>query len=411
MKAIILGLLITVLCAEQGQAYSVLTHEAIIDAAWDTSIVPLLLQRFPQTSLEELVAAHAYAYGGSIIQDMGYYPFGSHFFSDLVHYVRSGDFILRLIRNSGNVNEYAFSLGALAHYAADNNGHRLATNRAVPLLYPKLRMKFGDTVTYADDAVSHVKTEFAFDVLQVAQGHYAPEGYHNFIGFEVAKDLLDRTVVDIYGLKLQDLVLSENLAIGSYRRAVSSTIPAMTRVAWQMKKGEILRDAPTLTRQKFLYNLSRSNYRKTWGAEYREPGLGSRLLAWVFRIAPRVGSSRSFAFVTPTPAVENLFLLSFNSTLDRYRQLLAAQQANRLTLPNENFDTGTPSKAGSYTLSDRAYAKLLEKVNQHPDIPAELRDDILAFYKDADRASAAKANPKEWEQVQAALGRLQTNHK
>ena len=118
--------------------------------------------------------AHAYAYGGSIIQDMGYYPFGSKLFTDLLHYVRSGDFVLNLIRDSQDLNGYAFSLGALSHYTADNNGHRMATNVAVPLLYPKVRLQFGNQVTYADDALSHGKMELAFDVLQIAQGHYDP---------------------------------------------------------------------------------------------------------------------------------------------------------------------------------------------------------------------------------------------
>src|ERR1700723_3740883 len=120
------------------QAFSVLTHEAIIDSAWKDSIRPLLLQRFPNATKEELKDAHAYAYGGSIIQDMGYYPFGSHLFSDLTHYVRSGDFVLALLDESHDINEYAFALGALAHYASDNNGHPLATNPSVAILYPKL---------------------------------------------------------------------------------------------------------------------------------------------------------------------------------------------------------------------------------------------------------------------------------
>src|SRR5271170_1396789 len=133
------------------QAFSVLTHEAIIDSAWKDSIRPLLLKRFPSATDEELKDAHAYAYGGSIIQDMGYYPFGSHLFSDLVHYVRTGDFVEALLRESHDLNEYAFALGALAHYVADNNGHRMAVNLSVPMLYPKLREKYGDVVMYDEN--------------------------------------------------------------------------------------------------------------------------------------------------------------------------------------------------------------------------------------------------------------------
>src|SRR5512141_2462036 len=152
--------------------YSVLTHEAIVDSLWDASLQKMLLERFPQSTPEDMEEAHAYVYGGCIIQDMGYYPFSSRLFSDLTHYVRSGDFIRALIRESQDVNEYGFALGALAHYAADNNGHRIATNLAVPILYPKLRSKFGKIVTYWDHPVSHLRTEFGFDVLEIAQGRF-----------------------------------------------------------------------------------------------------------------------------------------------------------------------------------------------------------------------------------------------
>src|SRR5215469_8611173 len=156
-------------------AYSVLTHEAIIDSAWNQNIKPLLLKRFPNATRDELLKAHAYAYGGCIIQDMGYYPFGSHFFSDLLHYVRSGDFVMNEIAASQDLSEYAFALGSLAHYAADNEGHSIAVNRSVGVEYPKLASEFGPKVTYADNPTAHLRVEFGFDVLQVARGNYAPQ--------------------------------------------------------------------------------------------------------------------------------------------------------------------------------------------------------------------------------------------
>ncbi|MGD0299193.1 MAG: zinc dependent phospholipase C family protein [Bryobacteraceae bacterium] len=399
--------LVVLLLAPSAFSYSVLTHEAIIDSAWDTSIKGLLLKRFPDSTPEQLLEAHAYAYGGSIIQDMGYYPFGSKLFTDLTHYVRSGDFVLNLIRESQDLNEYAFSLGALAHYAADNTGHRMATNVAVPLLYPKLRTEFGSRVTYADDALSHVKTELAFDVLQVAQGHYAPESYHAFIGFQVARPLLERAFQDTYGLKLGDVFKRVSLGIGSYRHAVSSTIPAITRVAWQMKKSEIIKDAPSATKKKFLYNLSRASYRKEWGKEYEQPGFRSRLWAFIIRMLPRVGRSRDLRFEVPTPAVEKLFMASFNATLDRYRELLSELQADRLKLPNENIDVGEITAAGGYKLSDRAYAQLLDKLEgRYADMPPELRLDILAFYGDLSAPVSTKSDSVEWAKVIKELDEL-----
>src|ERR1035438_3022515 len=186
-----LGLLVLLSC-QTAHSYSVLTHEAIIDSTWDSAFKPLLLKRFPIATPEELKQAHAYAYGGSIIQDLVQYRSCSKFYSDLTHYVRSGDFILNLIRESQDLDEYAFALGALSHFAADNYGHSMATNLSVPLLYPKLRQKFGNTITYADDPFSHTKTEFGFDVFQASKGHYASDAFKGFIGFQVAKPVLER---------------------------------------------------------------------------------------------------------------------------------------------------------------------------------------------------------------------------
>ena len=362
-------------------AYSVLTHEAIIDTAWEKDLTPLLLKRFPAATPEQIIEAHAHAYGGAIIQDMGYYPFGSRFFSDLVHYARSGDFVIALLRDAQELNEYAFALGALAHYAADNSGHPMAVNQVVPMLYPKLRAKFGDIVTYADDANSHLKTEFGFDVVQVARGSFAPKSYHDFVGFQVSKPLLERAFEETYSIPLKNVFKSLDLALGTYRRTISSIIPEMTKAAWAAKKDEIGKATPGVTRKKFIYNLSRAGYEKEWGKEYDRPGTGARFLAFLFRIVPKVGPFKALGFKVPTPAGEKLFMDSFNRTLDQYRSTLAAQRADRLKLPNDNFDTGKPTIVGEYRLTDHAYATLLENLaDKKIDPTPELHANIVAFY-------------------------------
>jgi hypothetical protein len=402
------GLLL--LCAvATASAYSVLTHEAIIDATWDSAIRPLLLKRFPAASEDELNQAHAFAYGGCIIQDLGYYPFGSKFFSNLTHYVRSGDFILNLIHDSQDLNEYAFALGALSHYAADNKGHSIGINRSVPLLYPKLGRKFGTLVTYADDPFSHAKTEFAFDVFQAAKDRYASAAYKSFIGFEVAKPLLDRAFQDTYGMPLEKVLMSVDLAIGSYRRAVGSILPAITRVAWQIKKQELRKDTPSLTRKTFLYNLSRSSYEKNWGATYSRPGIRSKLLATLLRTMPKLGPLRPLAFERLTPETEKLYMASVNSTIASYRELLSEVNAGSLALSNDNLDVGSLTAAGKYRLTDVAYSELLDKLQGHyTEMPQELRTDILAFYRDSNAPISTKTNQDEWTRVLKELDRLQS---
>ena len=388
--------------------YAVLTHEAIIDAAWNDGIRPALLQRFPSATREELQQAHAYAYGGAIIQDMGYYPFGSRFFSDLTHYVRSGDFVLALIAESQNLNEYAFALGALAHYAADTEGHPLATNLSVALMYPKLAKKYGPVVTYDQKPSAHAQVEFGFDVDQVAEGNYAPHAYHEFIGFEVSEPVLERAFARTYCVDLSSVFVSVDLAIGSYRHAVSSVIPRTTKVAWHMKKHEIQNSHPSEVRSEFIYNVSHSEYRKDWGTVYEKPGISARIKAFFLRLVPKVGPFSALAFHPPTPEVEQMYMHSFNETLEHYRGMLLAQQEGRLQLPNENLDTGELTKPTAYPFTDETYAKLLAKVYGRP-VSAALRSDILIFYSDSGAPFSTKKDPKAWQNVLDELAKLKAS--
>jgi hypothetical protein len=302
-----------------------------------------------------------------------------------------------LIRESQDLNEYAFALGALEHYAADTEGHRMATNRAVPMLYPELRRKFGNSVAYWDDPTAHIRTEFGFDVLQIAAGRYAPDGYRNFIGFQVSRPLLERAFLDTYGIEIKDVFGSVSLALGSYRHTVSSIIPGMTRVAWNLKKDQLQKEIPGVTRKKFLYNLSRSSYEKQWGTEYRKPGCGTRFLTFLFRIIPTSGPFKALKIRTPTPEVEKLFMASFNATVDRYKATLANVDAGGHELPNENLDLGGTDLAGKYKGADEAYAKLVGKLADHQFVgtPPELRKNILTYYADLKPAASAKATKKE----------------
>lgn len=388
--------------------YAVLAHEAIIDAAWETHVKPLLLAKFPGSTEDQLSEAQAYAYGGSIIQDMGYYPYGSHLFSDLTHYVRSGDFVQALLRDAKDLDEYAFAVGSLAHYAADNDGHRMATNRAVPLLYPPLEKKYGDSVSYEQDPLAHTKTEFGFDVLEVAHESYAPDGYHDFIGFEVAQELLDRAFEEIYGLPLKEILVNEDKALNSYRHAVSKTIPMATKVAWSLKKDEVATDLPGMTKRRFRYNLSKSNYEREWGKNYAKPTLRERFLAFLYRLIPKFGPLRVLQFKTPTPETQNMFRASFNVTLDRYQELMDAVRDGHLDLPNDNFDVGEITPPGNYALNDEAHAKLLDRLAQRKfvDVPPDMRDELLHFFSDPDAAYATKKDARAWATLQNELAGL-----
>ncbi len=387
---IVLAVLLALSQASFG--YGALTHQATVDAVWEDTFKPLLRKRFPNASDKDLRAARAYAYGGSIIQDLGYFHFSSQFFSDLVHYVRSGDFVEALRQEAQDVNEYAFALGALAHYVGDNHGHAIAVNRAIPALYPNLREKHGHEVTYADDPIAHLQTEFAFDVWQVARGCYAPQSFHNAIGFKVSKAVLERAFRKTYGLEMKDIFMSVDLAIGTYRRAVSQLIPRITRVAWELKKGEIKQRADNACQIAIQDD------------ERERPGGLDKTVALMLRALPKVGKLKALAFKLPSSETEALFTASINTTLADYRALLHQAQRGKLALANNDFDTGRLARAGEYKLADVTYAKLIDKLvatGYRQQTPG-LREDILTFYGEAGGVIAAQMETNDLRKIVGA---------
>jgi hypothetical protein len=378
-----------------------------VDLVWTDQLRPLLLKRFPALTEDQLKEAHGYAYGGAVIQDLGYYPVGSVEFSNLVHYVRSGDFVQQLLLQSQDANEYAFALGALAHYASDIAGHP-AVNQSVAIQYPKLRAKYGNSVRYAEDHTAHLKTEFGFDMVQVAKNRYASQQYHDFIGFQVSRPLLERTFPIVYGVELKDVLTHEDLAVGSYRFAVSRMIPQMTQIALKTHKKEIMQETPDFAKQKFLYRLSRSEYEKEWGKDYTKPDFGTRFWSVVLRYMPKIGPFKALAFNNPTPKTEDLYFKSINTTVDQYRIYLQQVGAGSLDLANCDFDTGKETKAAEYSLTDETYAKLLGQLAARKfDLTSpDLRANILSFYSDLSLPLETKKDAGRWQAVLVDLDQL-----
>ena len=327
-------------------AYSVLSHEEVVDMVWTTQMVPLLRARYPGITDDAIRQAHAYAYGGSVIQDIGYYPFGSHYFSDLLHYVRTGDFVAALIRDSTTPDEYAFALGALAHFSADEIGHPYV-NRVTASEYPKLKRRYGQSVTYEQDATAHLRTEFGFDVVGVAKGFYSQQAYRDFIGFQVAKPLLERAFHETYGIEMGEVIKHEDLAIATYRFSVSHLIPQMSKVALASYKGEIEKVHPGFDQQKFVYRFDRTEFQKDYGARYQRPGFGARLFGAVVSVLPKVGPLKALRVSVPDGDEQALYLRSVNETVDRYKLYLAELQVPISALPAAEIVLVDPKAAAA----------------------------------------------------------------
>jgi hypothetical protein len=389
--------------------YGVLSHEQLIDVSWQSDIRPALLKRYPQATADEIKEAHAYAYGGSVIQDLGYYPFGSHDFTNLLHYVRSGAFVGWMLRDARNINEYAFALGALSHYAADIWGHP-AVNAGVAIEYPKLRSKFGKEVTYEDNPEAHLKTEFSFDVVQVAKRRYISKEFHDFIGFQVSEDLLERAFADTYGITVDSLLHMDDLTIETYRFSVSRVIPEMTQVALATREHRI-HEKNNDAKKEFLYHLSRADYEKEYGAKYRKPGIFARILSFLLRLIPKFGPFKALAYKDPTPVTEDMYFRSMNDVVMQYHRLVQESEAGDMSFVDRNLDTGRPSKAGEYYLADESYSRLVRKLHEDnfSHVTPQIRQSILAFF--ASGAGNRGVKKKDWKETQQALAALEKDYK
>lgn len=364
------------------RAFSILAHEAIIDAAWGGSIKPLLVKKYPLATVADLNQAYAYAYGGSLVADMGYMPFGSPYFTNLLHYVRSGDFVTTLIDEAENLNEYAFALGAVSHYMADKYGHSLATNLAVAVDYPALKKKFGDVITYDDDHTSHSRIEFAFDVIQTVKGNYAGVAYHNFIGFEIATPVLQRAFRKIYGQELSTVFPNFQSSIAHFRWGVRDLFPELARVAWRSDKGGIAVSRKSVSRKNFSSRMPQNAFNERHGTPYGHIGFVARSLARIIQRLPKIGPLKKMGFKYPGVTCEEMFLQSMDSIIINYDVALAKVGANQLVLANIDYDTGKPTVLNEYALADTTYNQWVANLQNDKGaiITPALLQNVLAFY-------------------------------
>jgi hypothetical protein len=405
----LLTLLFTLTAARPAGAYSVLTHEALIDLTWADSIRPLLLARYPNLTPAQLREARAYAYGGCVIQDLGYYPFGRALFSNLLHYVRTGDFVRALFRDSKSPDDIAFAIGALSHYLGDTIGHADAVNLAVANEFPRLAARYGPTVNYAEGPHQHVRTEFAFDINQIVKYRLPPQGYLDHIGFAIPIPLLTRAFYDTYGLDLSKVLGARRLTLRGYRFSVRAFLPRIAYAERLLYRSRMPPDVPSPALDQFNQEVARLAASGNWAGYRTHAGIGTYMLAGIIRILPKFGPLADLAIRGPSPQAEQDYVDSLMKTTAALREALA-QVSHTSTLGNKDLDTGDEVHPGTYPLEDYAYADLLHQMTQDPTspIPFGIKRDLLAYFTDISRAKYIQAKPSLLAQVQADLPILTT---
>jgi hypothetical protein len=388
----------------RASSFSLLSHEAIIDTTWNQSIRPLLLQKYPGSSEEQLKEAYAHVYGGAVMPDIGYYPFGSVMFSHLVHYVRTGDLCEELLRQAQNLNEYAFALGMLCHYNADRFGHPLGTNLVVPMLFPKTRAEHGDTVTYDEDHSTHVRTEFGFDVIQTARGSYKSDQYLQFIDFKVNEPVLERAFVVVYGLRLEEVFANLQLAVETFRYSVKELFPELTKDAWKSKQSVITKANPLATKDNYSYKMKNAKFREKFGMSK----LRSTLLSAFIAITPKYGPLAGLDYKAPSDEAEKIYERSFNIIVDSFTFALNSLQTGTPQLGNINYDTGEETRPGEYRSADESYETLLRKLkhNKFRNLSPQLKQELLTFFSNPKAGQMYAKNPSHWKRITKRVNAL-----
>jgi hypothetical protein len=409
-RASSLLLCLLLVCPPAG-AYSLQTHEQLIDLTWQSSIVPLLRSRYPNITPQELERARSYAYAGSVIQDIGYYPFGDSFFSDLTHYVRTGDFIVHLFREAKDANQLAFAVGALSHYIGDNIGHSQATNRAVPVEFPKLAAKYGPVVTFGEDEHAHIQTEFAFDINEIAHHRLAPLPYLRHVGLNVPTAQLATAFYETYGLS-EDFSKARlrRVNVGGFRFAVRSFIPRIAYAVTILHRSRMPADSTSPELLKLEAEVARVTAENHWNDYRKKAGIGTYTLAGFIYIVPKIGPLKLLAIKGPSSQTEDEYVRSVNQCTDALSAVVNRFGIPHQALPNRDLDTGAPVRPGAYRLTDETYAKLLHRLvaDPHHTVPPGLKSDIVNYYADPDAPIHTKRNPEKWARVQSELKTLQT---
>ncbi len=405
----IFSLLLLLASARPAGAYAVLTHEELIDLTWTDSIRPLLLERYPTLTPAQLREARAYAYGGCVIQDLGYYPFGKPLFSDLLHYVRTGDFVRALFRDAKDQNDVAFAVGALSHYFGDTIGHPGAVNLSVGKEFPELAARYGPNVNYAEGRHQHVRAEFAFDIDDIARHRLAPERYLNHIGFAVPIPLLARAFYDTYGLDVARLLGVRRLTLSGYRYSVRTLLPRVAYAETLLYRKRLPADVPSPALDQFNQEIAKLAATGNWASYRSRAGFGTHLLAGFIYILPKVGSLSDLALRGPSSAAEQDYVNSLMLTTTTLRRTLA-QATHSDGLPNKDLDTGDDVRPGTYPLEDRAYADLLHQMTRDPasPIPFGIKRDLLAYFADMSKVKYILSNRKLLARAQADLPILET---
>lgn len=416
IRAALALLLIIAFEVHLSAAYSFLTHEQIIDIAWKDAIRPTLLSRYPNATEAQIKMAHSYAYGGCVIQDEGYYPFGHVFFSELTHYVRTGDFVANLIRDARDINELAFALGALSHYVGDSIGHHDAVNPSASIEFPKLAKKYGPVMTYDENPHAHVRTEFAFDIDQLSKRRIAPSAYWNHVGLRVPLRLLEQAFYETYGLRLRTMLVNQYAAVQTYRWSVRSFLPTVAYGEVVLHRKGFPPDVPGPEFNKYADRLSQTDFANGWEQYRKKAGIKTHVVAVLIFILPKIGPLSDLSIRGPQPETELRYVESINRTVDRYEDLLGLltkkpKESPRLimNLENRDLDTGAKAKPGTYPLMDATYAKLLDRiVYVRTPIPIGLKQDIQAYYSDPNAPIRTKSHKRAWRRVQRELTVLES---
>jgi hypothetical protein len=407
--AILLVGLLAFVAPPHTYAYSILTHEQLIDLLWSSDILPMLHTRFPDARPEDLRLARKYAYGGALLADAGYYPKGEPYTANLTHYVLAGDFVTNLFRNATDVYELAFAVGALTHYVGDTIGHSTATNPSVAIAFPNL-VKPGGTqigtdglpeaiVTYEDGEAQYKQVEVGFDINSLNHKRFIPKKIMDRIGFDVPLQQFTYAFYQTYGLQVDFTHTDSSLNLHAYAGDAKGVITEGIYAIASKHKKDGPDESSIAELPEFQAMIANAEAEGHWNKYKRAGGFESKAMIVVLGVDPAIPIARVEMPITTT---QRMYIRSVLQSVKLLKQILKtpvapterfiplwpSDQSNSspTSLPNFNLDTGHLEPSRAYRLTDDAYFDLLGRIVANPTwpIPPSTKTAIQTYFSDSD---------------------------
>jgi len=212
----------------------------------------LLLKKIPAGKPRRIEQAQAYAYGGAIIQDSWLLPIRQPLFKRPHAFTSAAAISSKaLLARRQGCPRVRFSPSVRSRITLRTTTViASAPTEPFPICYRPPEEIRRQRFVLRTTGWRHVKTDLVSTSTKSAE-RYAPDSYHDFIGFEVSRPVFEQAFRETYALS-ERVLCERKTKFSSYRHDVSSI---QSHASPGTSRKTIKDDIQNATKRKFLFNL------------------------------------------------------------------------------------------------------------------------------------------------------------